>query len=76
MPDSRAVTGRELLRHLRRVARKRGVVFAIDASRGKGDHVTVWFGPRFTILGDRGELKTGTLHGMLKQLGLRLEDLQ
>lgn len=75
MPDSRSVTGRELLRRLRRLARQRGVVFAVDASRGKGDHVTIWLGPRFTILGDRGELKTGTLHGMLKQLGLRLNDL-
>jgi mRNA interferase HicA len=75
MPDTRSVTGRELLRRLHKLGRRRGVAVAVDASLGKGDHVTVWYGRRFTILGDRGELKAGTLHGMLKQLGFRLEDL-
>lgn len=36
----------------------------------------LYFGPRFTVLRNpKDELKTGTLHAMLKQLGLTLEDL-
>jgi mRNA interferase HicA len=44
--------------------------------RGKGSHGTLYFGSRFTVIRNlKDELKTGTLHAMLKQLGLTLEDL-
>ncbi|HEV8713703.1 MAG TPA: type II toxin-antitoxin system HicA family toxin [Candidatus Binatia bacterium] len=46
------------------------------ARRGKGSHGTLFYGTRFTIVRNpKDELKTGTLHAMLDQLGLRLEDL-
>jgi hypothetical protein len=34
------------------------------------------FGDRRTILGNRGEPKAGTLHAILRDLGLRLDDLR
>ncbi|HVR98861.1 MAG TPA: type II toxin-antitoxin system HicA family toxin [Thermoanaerobaculia bacterium] len=44
--------------------------------RGKGSHGTLYFGARFTMVRNlKEELKTGTLHAMLKQLGLSLQDL-
>jgi mRNA interferase HicA len=44
--------------------------------RGKGSHGTLFYGARFTIVRNpKDELKTGILHAMLDQLGLRLEDL-
>ncbi|HEX3554397.1 MAG TPA: type II toxin-antitoxin system HicA family toxin [Thermoanaerobaculia bacterium] len=44
--------------------------------RGKGSHGTLYFGSRFTVIRDlKDELKTGTLHAMLQQLGLTLQDL-
>jgi hypothetical protein len=70
------VTGAELLRHLRELARRRGQGFRFDPRRGKGDHGTVYFGGRRSLLPGRGELKTGTLHGILRDLGLRLDDLR
>ena len=76
MPDSNAVKGAEFLRRLKKVGKARNIAVRVVASRGKGDHMTVHFGDRRTILGDlRKEIKTGTLHAMLKQLGLNgLED--
>ena len=46
------------------------------AQRGKGSHGTLFYGSRFTIVRNpKDELKTGTLHAMLTQLGLSHEDL-
>lgn len=70
------MTGAELLRHLRRHARHRGVRLEIVTERGKGSHVTVHLGDRLTILKDRTkEMSPGLLHAVLTQLGLRREDL-
>jgi mRNA interferase HicA len=47
------------------------------ARRGKGSHGTLFFGAEFTIVRNpKDELKTGTLHGMLRQLRLKLSDIQ
>jgi mRNA interferase HicA len=44
--------------------------------RGKGSHGMLYFGTRYTIVRDlKDELKIGTLHAMLKQLGLTRQDL-
>lgn len=46
------------------------------AERGKGSHGTLYYGGRHTVVRSlKDELKTGTLHAMLRQLGLRIEDL-
>jgi mRNA interferase HicA len=76
LSDARAVTGAEFIRRVRRIGRKRGVPVRFVATRGKGDHGTLYYGERRTIVAGRGELKTGTLHGMLRDLGLTLDDLR
>jgi hypothetical protein len=44
--------------------------------RGKGSHVTLYFGDRLTVVRNpKDELKTGTLHAMCKQLGIRRDEL-
>jgi predicted RNA binding protein YcfA (HicA-like mRNA interferase family) len=64
------MTSRELLRRLR----QRGA--AVIADRGKGGHVLVVLGDRLAFVPTgSGEIKRGTLLGILKALGLRLEDL-
>lgn len=46
------------------------------ARRGKGSHVTLFYGSRFTIVRNpKDELKTSTFHAMLAQLGLSSKDL-
>jgi len=53
-----------------------GLACHLDLKRGKGSHVTLSLGERLTIVRNpKDELKTGTLHAMLKQLGLSLSDL-
>ncbi len=47
---------------------------ALDTSHGKGSHAILRFGNRLTTV-RKGELSRGTLHAMLKQLGLGLDDL-
>lgn len=44
--------------------------------RGKGSHGTLHYGARFTIVQNlNNELKKGSLHAMLDQLGLTLGEL-
>jgi mRNA interferase HicA len=60
---------RPLLRNVPRACR-------VDEKRGKGSHVTLYFGDRMTIVRNpKDELKTGTLHAMCKQLGIGKSDL-
>jgi mRNA interferase HicA len=71
------VRGAEFIRLVERVGRQRGLAVRYVARRGKGSHGTLFFGDRFTIVRDpKDELKTGALHGMLRQLGLKLTDIQ
>lgn len=69
--------GNEFIRRVRQIAKERGLLCRVDEKRGKGSHVTLYYGSRFTVVRNpKDELKTGTLHGMLKQLGLTLDDFQ
>jgi mRNA interferase HicA len=46
------------------------------AERGSGSHGTLYVGNRFTVVKDlKKELGPGLLSDMLKQLGIRKEDL-
>jgi mRNA interferase HicA len=70
------VKGSEFIRKIMVIAKARGVSARMDQKRGKGSHVTLYMGHRLTIVRNRkDELKTGTLHAMCRQLGIRPEDL-
>lgn len=76
MSDTPEMRGNELIRRVRDLAKVRGLVCQVDEKRGKGSHVTLYFGDRLTIVRNpKDELKTGTLHAMCKQLGIRRDDL-
>jgi mRNA interferase HicA len=48
----------------------------VDKKRGKGSHVTLYFGDQLTIVRNpKDELKTGTLHAMCRQLGIERDEL-
>ena len=70
------VTSAELLRTLRKLAKRRGVAFAFETRPGKGSHGRVTFGARRTTMPRADDLKAGTLHGILKNLGLTERDLR
>lgn len=68
--------GTELIQRVQRYAKVHGLACHVDQKRGKGSHVTLYLGERLTIVRNpKDELKTGTLHAMLRQLGLSLSDL-
>lgn len=76
MPDNRCMTGNEFIRKLKALGKIRGILVRLDASRGKGSHQTLYLGSAFTVVRNpKDELKTGTLHGMCSQIGIKASDL-
>ena len=68
--------GAEFIRKVEALARMRGLPCWVDSKRGKGSHVTLYYGDRLTIVRNSGdELKSGTLHAMCKQIGIGKHDL-
>lgn len=70
------MTGNEFIRKARALGKRRGIAVVLDATRGKGSHQTLYFGSAFTVVRNpKDELKTGTLHGMCTQIGIKVSDL-
>ena len=70
------MTGDEFIRKLKKLGYNRGKPVKLVYRRGKGSHATLFYGNSFTIIPDtKHELKTGTLHAMLKSLVLNRDDL-
>jgi mRNA interferase HicA len=68
--------GSEFIRKAQMLAKIRGLPWRLDEKRGKGSHVTLYFGERMTVVRNpKDELKTGTLHAMCKQLRIRKDEL-
>lgn len=68
--------GAEFVRRVQRTGRKRGKTVVWTPERGKGSHGLLYYGDRMTTVRDiKDEIPKGALHGMLRQLGLGLEDL-
>lgn len=68
--------GRDFIARVFEIGRKRGVPVRIDTERGKGSHVTLYYGTRFTIVKDRRkDIGPGLLSSMIRQLGLDRRDL-
>ncbi len=68
--------GNEFIKKVKKLAKKRGIGSRVDQKRGKGSHVTLYFGQRFTIVRNpKDELKTGTFKAMLAQLGIKEDEL-
>jgi len=69
--------GAEFLRKVKRIGERRGIAVRFEAKRGNGSHGTLYFGSSRTILQDlKKDLPSGTLHAMLRQLGLTMKDLE
>ena len=69
--------GNELIKKAQTLRKERGIAVRVDKKRGKGSHQTLYFGERKTIIRDpKDELKTGTYHAVLKQLGISEKDLK
>ena len=70
------MTGNEFIRKLKALGKIRGILVRLDASRGKGSHQTLYLGSAFTVVRNpKDDLKSGTLHGMCSQIGIKASDL-
>ena len=70
------VKGSEFIKRIQKLAKARGVMCSWHAGMGKGSHGVLKFGDARTVVRNpKDELKTGTYHAMLKQLGLTEKDL-
>jgi mRNA interferase HicA len=71
------VRGNEFIRLVQRHAKREGLAFEWRPDRGKGSHGVLILGDRRTVVrNQKDELKTGTYHAMLKQLGLTDKDFR
>lgn len=69
--------GSEFIRKVEKAGKANGVIVRFVSRRGKGAHGTLFYGGKFTIVSSlKKELKSGTFHAMLSQLGLRESDLR
>ena len=69
--------GSEFIRAVEKLGKKQNKPVEFVATRGKGSHGTLYFGKELTtVRNPKDELKKGTLCGMLRQLGLKLNDIQ
>jgi hypothetical protein len=76
MCDGLAMTGHELLRKLRRLAKQRDLTVRYDSRPGKGGHGRLYFGDRFTTIPAlTHEIGPGLLAKILRDLGLTRRDL-
>lgn len=70
------VRGSEFIRRVRKYAKTHGLRCEWHPNLGKGSHGVLILEQRRTVVRDtKDELKTGTLHAMLKQLDLAMEEL-
>jgi len=68
------MNGNEFIRKIKAMGRQCGVPVVLNAARGKGSHQTLYYGTAFNVVRNPDELKTGTLHGMCAQLGIKASD--
>ena len=65
------MSGNELLKNLKKLARQRGEHLEFIKKHGKGTHGTICLGSRCTTMKDRKkEIGKGLLKAMLEQLGV------
>ena len=75
--DGLDMKGSEFLKKIKTLGKTKGIKVELLQRRGKGSHSTLLYGRRFTIIRNlKDKLKTGTYKAMLKQLGIKEDDLR
>lgn len=70
-------TGREFIKRVSELGAAHAVPVRVEAERGKGSHITLYYGSRKTVVKDlRKEIAPGLLSAMIRQLGLARRDFR
>ena len=65
------------MKRVSEIGRGCGVPVSVNEERGKGSHITLYYGSRFTVVKDRRkELEASLLSSMIRQLGLSRSDFR
>ena len=76
-PIFSVVKGRDFVKRVFELGAERDVIVRTDSKRGKGSHVTLYYGSRKTVVKDRRkELTHGLVYAMIRQLGLEPGDFR
>lgn len=69
--------GNEFIKRVKKLAKRKSIILCeYRKERGKGSHGTFYYGDKSTTLKNpKDELKKGTLNAMLKQLGIKDNEL-
>ena len=77
MSDDQPVKGGAFIERVAKLGGERGVPVRLDAKRGKGSHVTLYYGDRKTVVKDRRkDIGPGLLAAMIRQLDLEPNDFR
>ena len=69
--------GKEFIDRVAKLGRQRNVPVRLEAKRGKGSHITLYYGDRKTVVKDRRkELGAGLLSAMMRQVDLDPHDFR
>ncbi len=44
------MTGNEFIKRIKKLAKAKGLEVSIEKSRGKGSHITLYYGQKFTVV--------------------------
>jgi predicted RNA binding protein YcfA (HicA-like mRNA interferase family) len=76
MFDHVPMNGAEFIKRVQEVGRRNDVDVQFVTTHGKGSHGRLYYGQRWTTVKDRNkELSKGLLRAMIRQLGLKPEDI-
>lgn len=71
------MTGHEFIKRVKKLAKTKSLEVVLNKSRGKGSHVTLYYGEKFTVVRNlKDELKTGSYKAMLKQLEIKEDEFR
>ena len=64
--------GTEFIKMVKKIGKREEVEVRLASERGKGSHITLYYGDKFTVVKDRKkEIGKGLHNAMLNQLGIK-----
>lgn len=69
--------GNEFIKKVKKIGKSNNIEVRTESQRGKGSHITLYYGEKFTIVKDRSkEIGVGLKNAMLEQLGIGKQEFK
>jgi mRNA interferase HicA len=64
--------GTEFIKMVKKIGKREGLEVRLESERGKGSHITLYYGDKFNVVKERKkEIGKGLYNAMLNQLGIK-----